>query len=172
MPAIREDRAESIADGITLRAESLAIQVEDGADYRKNIDQIIPEEVEKERETLGLSYNDRFSEMHKFGSTKEVSPSREMTCLNDISRITGNQKMLFGSSLPSEVYDEGKDSNLWNFLKENNLGSDIELVDMGQIEEEDRPFMIVDKDTGNVYDSRNKSHVNRLTDNTTVRLST
>ena len=28
-------------------------------------------------------------------------------------------------------------------------------VDMGQIDEEERPFMIVDKDTGRIYDVRN-----------------
>lgn len=32
--------------------------------------------------------------------------------------------------------------------------SEIELVDMGQIEEEDLPFLITDKDTGRVYDTR------------------
>lgn len=34
---------------------------------------------------------------------------------------------------------------------------------MGQIDEEDKPFLIVDKDTGRVYDIRNESHVNNIT---------
>ena len=34
---------------------------------------------------------------------------------------------------------------------------------MGQIDEEERPFMIVDKDTGRIYDIRNDAHVERLT---------
>ena len=38
----------------------------------------------------------------------------------------------------------------------------IELIDMGQIEEEELPFMIVDKDTGNVYDSRRPDHIDAL----------
>jgi hypothetical protein len=29
------------------------------------------------------------------------------------------------------------------------------LVDMGRIDEEDRQYLIVDKDTGDVYDMRN-----------------
>jgi hypothetical protein len=32
---------------------------------------------------------------------------------------------------------------------------EIELVDMGAIDETDRPYLIVDKDTGDVYDMRN-----------------
>ena len=40
---------------------------------------------------------------------------------------------------------------------------------MGQIDEEERPFMIVDKDTGRVYDIRNDKHVDRLTDVATTR---
>ena len=39
---------------------------------------------------------------------------------------------------------------------------------MGQIEEEQRPFMIVDKDSGKVYDSRNELHVGKLTNNATT----
>ena len=35
-------------------------------------------------------------------------------------------------------------------------------VDMGHIEEEELPFMIIDKDTGRVYDTRNEMHVERL----------
>jgi hypothetical protein len=45
-------------------------------------------------------------------------------------------------------------------------------VDMGQIDEEERPFMIVDKDTGRVYDMRNDKHVDRLTDTATTRMGT
>lgn len=33
---------------------------------------------------------------------------------------------------------------------------------MGQIEEEELPFMIIDKDSGKVYDTRNDKHVERL----------
>jgi len=43
---------------------------------------------------------------------------------------------------------------------------------MGQIDEEERPFMIVDKDTGRVYDMRNDKHVDRLTDTATTRFGT
>ena len=39
----------------------------------------------------------------------------------------------------------------------------IDLIDMGQIDDEERPFMIVDKDTGHVYDIRRPDHVDALT---------
>lgn len=35
-------------------------------------------------------------------------------------------------------------------------------IDMGQIDDEDRPFLLVDKDTGKVYDIRNENHLSRL----------
>lgn len=30
---------------------------------------------------------------------------------------------------------------------------------MGEIDEEDKPFLIIDKDTGKVYDIRNEDHL-------------
>jgi hypothetical protein len=33
---------------------------------------------------------------------------------------------------------------------------------MGQIDDEDRPFLLIDKDTGRVYDIRNENHLSRL----------
>jgi hypothetical protein len=41
---------------------------------------------------------------------------------------------------------------------------EIEYVDMGTVAEEDKPFMIVDKDTGRVYDMRNPEHLDRLSE--------
>jgi len=41
---------------------------------------------------------------------------------------------------------------------------------MGQIDEEERPFMIVDKDTGRIYDIRNDAHVERLTGLATTKI--
>jgi hypothetical protein len=34
---------------------------------------------------------------------------------------------------------------------------------LDQVNEEERPYKIVDKDLGRVYDSRNDNHVDRLT---------
>ena len=45
-------------------------------------------------------------------------------------------------------------------------------MDMGQIDEEDQPYMIVDKDTGRMYDMRNDNHLGRLTDTATTRFGT
>lgn len=44
------------------------------------------------------------------------------------------------------------------------------VVDMGQIDEEERPFMIVDKDTGKMYDLRKDRVVDRLTNRNSVRI--
>jgi len=42
---------------------------------------------------------------------------------------------------------------------------------MGQIDDEDRQFLLIDKDTGRVYDMRNETHLNRLQEKQT-RLTT
>jgi hypothetical protein len=42
---------------------------------------------------------------------------------------------------------------------------------MGQIDDEDKPFLIIDKDTGKIYDIRNETHLQRITDKATTRLT-
>lgn len=54
--------------------------------------------------------------------------------------------------------------NLAEFLSEDYLE-----VDMGQLKDEERQFMVVDKDTGRVYDLRNERHVERLTESEIVK---
>ena len=44
------------------------------------------------------------------------------------------------------------------------LGEDCLEVDMGKLNEEERQFMIVDKDSGKVYDIRKESHLERLSE--------
>ena len=56
--------------------------------------------------------------------------------------------------------------NLAEFLSEDYLE-----VDMGQLKDEERQFMVVDKDTGRVYDLRNERHVERLTESEIVKAS-
>lgn len=46
----------------------------------------------------------------------------------------------------------------------------FEEVDMGQYEEEDKPYLIVDKDTGRIYDTRNENHISKITDKFTTNL--
>jgi len=46
------------------------------------------------------------------------------------------------------------------------------MVNMGAIDEEERPFMIIDKDTGRIYDMRNDNAVERLTNVATTRMGT
>ena len=52
------------------------------------------------------------------------------------------------------------------------LGEDFLEVDMGKMADEERQFMIVDKESGKVYDIRNDKHVERLTESTILNQST
>ena len=51
------------------------------------------------------------------------------------------------------------------------LGDDCLEVDMGKMADEERQFMIVDKESGKVYDIRNERHVERLTESTILNQS-
>ena len=52
------------------------------------------------------------------------------------------------------------DSKMMELLQ-NETGDDniFEEIDMGQLDEEERQFLLVDKDTGRVYDMRNEMHL-------------
>ena len=56
---------------------------------------------------------------------------------------------------------------LQKLLKEES-SQEIELVDMGKLEEEEQKFLIVDKDTGDVYDMRNQDHIKFLNNQITT----
>ena len=71
---------------------------------------------------------------------------------------------------PRDTSNFMDDSKLLEYLDSNNQG--VQEVDMGEIDEEDRPFLIIDKDTGKVYDIRNEDHLTRITDKATTRLTT
>lgn len=62
----------------------------------------------------------------------------------------------------------GDDSHLINLIEMNETG--INLNDIGEIEEEDKQFLIIDKDTGKAYDVRNETHVEKITKKT-VRIT-
>ena len=47
----------------------------------------------------------------------------------------------------------------WQIPSRQRLMSDFELVDMGEIDEEEHKYLIVDKDSGDVYDIRNVEHL-------------
>lgn len=53
------------------------------------------------------------------------------------------------------------DSKIMEMLQDENIFEDI---DMGTVDDEDRPFLLVDKDTGKVYDLRNDSHLSKVID--------
>lgn len=58
-------------------------------------------------------------------------------------------------SLSQESSHRSNTSRLLSVRSNSEYSQDIELVDMGRIDEEDRQYLIVDKDTGDVYDMRN-----------------
>ena len=53
------------------------------------------------------------------------------------------------------------DSKMMDLLNNDN-DNIFEEIDMGQIDEEERQFYLVDKDTGKVYDMRNENQLQRL----------
>jgi hypothetical protein len=61
------------------------------------------------------------------------------------------------------------DSKIIEYL---NNDSNFEELDMGQIDEEDRPFILIDKDTGKVYDIRNESVIQKFTSSQVTRITT
>jgi len=59
------------------------------------------------------------------------------------------------------------DSNLLIYLQ-NESGDDLfEEINFGLLDEEEKQYLIVDKDTGKVYDTRNENHVSKVTQKTT-----
>jgi len=44
-------------------------------------------------------------------------------------------------------------------------------IDMGQMDDEDKQFLIFDKDTGKVYDIRNERHLSRIIDKSYAKLN-
>ena len=104
----------------------------------------------------------------------QIKSRKGMPSLNDeVSTINQRATETKKEEVPKATNDFisalDTDQNLADFLE--NDANYLE-VDMGQIDEEERPFMIVDKDTGRVYDMRNDKHVDRLTDTATTRFGT
>lgn len=86
------------------------------------------------------------------------SPMFSRKIQSDLSSISAPK---FGALVYKNTSsNDNSDQNLIDYL---GTDADIITVDMGQIEEEERPFMIIDKDTGRVYDTRNEHHIDRLT---------
>jgi hypothetical protein len=75
-----------------------------------------------------------------------------MKSIDDMSAIP--------TKTPEKKSESINDKDLDEFL--GNQDNYLEF-DMGQLDEEELPFMIVDKDSGKVYDTRNDKHVERLT---------
>ena len=54
---------------------------------------------------------------------------------------------------------------------QNLLTEDYIEIDMNIIKDEDKVFLIIDKDTGRAYDIRNERHVERLTESEITKSS-
>jgi len=54
------------------------------------------------------------------------------------------------------------DSKIMDMLNNDNI---FEEIDMGQLDEEEKQFILIDKDTGRVYDIRNEGLLNKLQEN-------
>lgn len=83
--------------------------------------------------------------------------------INNISRMTG------GMNQTSNFID---DSKLIEMLQNDTGDGFFQEIDMGQIDDEDKQYLIFDKDTGKVYDIRNEHHLQKITDKATTRLTT
>ena len=81
--------------------------------------------------------------------------------VNNISRITMPKMDISTSGFVD-------DSKMMDLLNNDNM---FEEIDMGQIDEEERQFFLIDKDTGRAYDMRNEVHLQLLSERQT-RLTT
>ena len=74
--------------------------------------------------------------------------------MDDMGSVSITQPSMFVKGI-----DRFKSANIDEFLSE-----DYVEIDMGKLKDEERQFMVVDKDSGRVYDLRNENHVERLTE--------
>lgn len=103
-----------------------------------------------------LSYEMSPPREGNLGRVTNLNKMNDSWAVNNISRITGVK-------LETSTSNFIDDSKMMEALLQNEDGQDVfEEIDMGQIEEEDRPYLLVDKDTGRVYDMRNENHLKKL----------
>ena len=111
----------------------------------------------KNRAVSGITYDESTDSPN--GVNAQDQRSKQPQSIADVSAINQKTDMNATRNLDGEI--SMTDETIADFLgNENNYL----MVDMGQIEEEDMPFMIIDKDSGKMYDMRNDRHVERLTD--------
>ena len=111
----------------------------------------------KNRAVSGITYDESTDSPN--GVNAEDQRSKQPQSIADVSAINQKTDMEATRNLEGEILMT--DENIADFLGNE---ANYDMVDMGQIEEEDMPFMIVDKDSGKMYDMRNDRHVERLTD--------
>ena len=109
------------------------------------------------------------------------NPSGLMSPTNDArySRITGARGGATGGGTGGDFSNFCDDSKMMELLinavddNEDGAGDHVlfDEIDMGQIDEEERQYLLIDKDTGRVYDLRNEDSLRRITSKQT-RLTT
>ena len=63
-----------------------------------------------------------------------------------------------------------EDKNIIDMLNDDAEGGEekfFQAIDMGELDEEERQYLLIDKDTGRVYDLRNDTHLNHITSKNT-----
>lgn len=63
-----------------------------------------------------------------------------------------------------------EDKNIIDMLNDDAEGGEekfFQAIDMGELDEEERQYLLIDKDTGRVYDLRNDTHLQRITSKNT-----
>lgn len=125
-----------------------------------------PDLGENERFTAMLNYdpdnetsinfgNDRMTRMTKrFDGLTIVTKGVDSSAIVDIDRV-----------------EDACNSAIWGLLKEGDttdLFEDAQEIDMGQFDESERQFLIVDKDNKQIYDMRKARDMERLATQTDV----
>lgn len=125
---------------------------------------------EKERNVSGVTYE--YSDVSNSPNMPQKPEKSSIATIDDVSGIGTDRNVNVksrGITGISGAFGVGIDNNLSEFLGGEN---GYQVVNMGAIDEEERPFMIIDKDTGRIYDMRNDNAVERLTNVATTRMGT
>lgn len=119
----------------------------------------VPEDVEGTYPTDEDNEDGVYGDGRGTEKSKKPRPTPSLEAVSAIQLATPTMDLRRGR-------DRFVSDNLHEFLSEDYLE-----VDMGQLKDEERQFMVVDKDTGRVYDIRNDRHVERLTESEIVKSS-
>ena len=84
------------------------------------------------------------------------------------ARLTKINERATGAGEFSQFIEE--DKNIIDMLNDDDeAGAEkfFQAIDMGELDEEEKQYLLIDKDTGRVYDLRNDTHLQRITSKNT-----